>query len=76
VAPYDAQIDKTGWVWSDNMMDDRVLRLDPKSGKTVQYLMPVETNARRISVDDTGAKPALWIGANHQAVVMKVEPLE
>ena len=42
----------------------------------VQYLMPVETNGRRIAVDDYGAKPGLWIGANHQAVVMHVEPLD
>ncbi len=40
------------------MMDDRVTRIDPKTGKTVQYLMPVETNARRIAVDDYGEKPA------------------
>jgi hypothetical protein len=38
--------------------------------------MPVETNGRRIAVDDYGATPGLWIGANHQAVVMHVEPLE
>jgi streptogramin lyase len=58
------------------MMDDRVTRLDPKTGKTVQFLMPIETNSRRIAVDDYGAKPGIWIGANHQAIVMKVEPLE
>jgi virginiamycin B lyase len=74
-SPYDAQVDKTGIVWTDNMMDDRVTRLDPKTGSTVQYLMPIETNARRIAVDNYGAKPSLWIGANHQAVVMHVEPL-
>ena len=75
-SPYDAQVDKNGEVWTDNMMDDKVTRLDPKTGKSVQFLMPVETNARRIAVDNYGGRPGLWIGANHQAVVMHVEPLE
>jgi streptogramin lyase len=75
-SPYDAQVDKEGKVWVGNMMDDRITRLDPTSAKTVQYLMPIETNFRRAAVDDYGAKPALWVGAQHQAVVMKVEPLE
>ena len=74
-APYDADLDKTGWVWTDNMMNDLVTRLDTKTGKTVQYLMPIETNGRRIAIDNYGEKPSLWIGANHQATVMHVEPL-
>src|SRR6266852_6197372 len=73
-SPYDAQIDKAGWVWTDNMMNDLVTRIDTKTGQAVQYLMPVETNGRRVAVDDYGTKPGLWIGANHQAVVMHVEP--
>jgi len=76
VAPYDAQIDKNGEIWTNNMMDDRVTRIDAKTGKAVQFLMPIETNARRIAVDDYGRKPSLWIGAQHQGVVMHVEPLE
>ena len=75
-APYDAQLDKTGWVWTNNMMDDRVTRINVSTGQTVQYLMPIETNARRVSVDNYAAKPVMWIGAQHLAVVMKVEPLE
>ena len=76
VAPYDAQIDKQNQVWTNNMMDDRVTRIDPQTGKAVQYLMPIETNARRIAVDNYGQKPSLWIGSNHLAVIMHVEPLE
>ena len=75
-SPYDAQVDEEGQVWTDNMMDDRVTRLDPKTGRTAQYLMPIETNARRIGVDNYGTKPSLWIGDNHQAVVMHVEPIQ
>jgi len=75
-APYDAELDKTGWVWTNNMMDDRVTRINTKTSQTVQYLMPIETNARRVSIDNYAAKPAMWIGAQHQAIVMKVEPLD
>jgi virginiamycin B lyase len=74
-SPYDAQVDKEGKVWVGNMMDDRITRLDPTTGKTVQYLMPIETNFRRASVDDYSAKPVMWVGAQHLATVMKVEPL-
>ena len=58
------------------MMDDRVTRINTKTGETIQYLMPIETNARRVSIDNYGDKPVMWIGAQHQAVVMKVEPLD
>ena len=75
-APYDAELDRTGWVWTNNMMDDRVTRINTSTGQTVQYLMPIETNARRVSIDNYGAKPVMWIGAQHLAVVMKVEPLD
>lgn len=75
-SPYDAQSDKAGQVWTGNMMDDRITRLNPTNGQFVQYLMPIETNLRRISVDDRGSKPALWVGAQHQATVMHIEPLE
>ena len=75
-SPYDAAPDKEGQVWTGNMMDDRITRLNPQNGQFVQYLMPIETNLRRIAVDDHGAKPTLWVGAQHQATVMHVEPLE
>ena len=75
-SPYDAQVDKSGNVWTGNMMDDRITRLDPRTGAVVQYLMPIETNLRRIAVDNYETRPGLWVGAQHQAVVMKVEPLE
>jgi virginiamycin B lyase len=75
-APYDAELDKNGWVWTNNMMDDLVTRLDPETGEAIQYLMPIPTNGRRVAVDNYGDRPVLWVGANLEATVMKVEPLE
>ena len=75
-APYDGTIDKTGHVWTGSMTTDRVIRLDPKTGKMDEYLLPRSTNIRRVFVDDRGAIPALWVGNNHGASIVKLEPLD
>jgi hypothetical protein len=38
--------------------------------------MPRFTNIRRVFVDNSGPKPVLWIGNNHGASILKVEPLD
>ena len=58
------------------MSSDRVIRIDTRSGKQTEYQLPAYTNVRRIYVDDSQAKPALWIGNNHGASIIKVEPLD
>ena len=75
-APYDAVLDKNGEIWTGNDNDDRITRIDSKTGRTIQYLMPHEINVRRVFVDNSAAKPALWVGSNHTASIFKVEPLE
>ncbi len=75
-APYDAALDKTGHVWAGGMNADRVVRLDVKTGKMVEYQLPNQTNIRRIYVDDSQARPVLWIGNNHGAAIIKVETLD
>ncbi len=75
-APYDAIMDKTGHVWTGSMTSDRVVRLDPKTGKMDEYMLPRSTNIRRVFVDERGPKPILWIGSNHGASIVKVEPLD
>jgi virginiamycin B lyase len=75
-APYDATMDKTGHVWTGSMTTDRVIRLDPKTGKMDEYLLPKSTNIRRVFVDDRGARPALWVGSNHGASIVKLEPMD
>ncbi len=75
-APYDVAIDKRGFAWTGSMSSDRVLRLDPKTGQFTEYLMPRFTNIRRMFVDNSGPKPVVWIGNNHGASILKVEPLD
>jgi streptogramin lyase len=76
-APYDVVAIKGGAeVWTGSMLTDQVSRLDTASGQVVDYLLPKTTNIRRVFVDDTGARPVLWVGSNHGATIVKVEPLD
>ena len=74
--PYDAVLDKSGEAWTGSMLSDRVSRLDPKTGEFVEYLLPRRTNIRRVFVDNSTTPPTLWIGNNHGAAIVKVEPLD
>jgi streptogramin lyase len=58
------------------MLTDFVSRLDTKSGTVTDYLLPRNTNIRRVFVQETGDKQALWVGSNHGASIVKVEPLD
>jgi streptogramin lyase len=74
--PYDVFVDRTGTLWSAGMSSDRVLRLDPRSGASVEYLLPQQTNVRRIFIDETTTPVTLWTGNNHHAAILKLEPLD
>jgi virginiamycin B lyase len=75
-APYDVALDKNGFAWTGSMANDRVLRLDPKTGEFTEYLLPRFTNIRRVFVDNSGPKPAFWVGNNHGASIIKLETLD
>lgn len=75
-APYDVALDASGGVWSGGMNSDRFLRMNVETGEKVEYLMPRETNTRRVFVDNSGSLPVLWTGNNHAASILKVEPLD
>jgi hypothetical protein len=74
--PYDATIDKNGEAWTGSMSTDRILRLNPESGEFVEYLLPRSTNIRACS--STTARPPVtfWVGNNHGASIIRLEPLE
>jgi virginiamycin B lyase len=75
-APYDAVFDRNGDAWTGSMLTDRVARLDVKSGQYTEYMLPRPTNIRRVYVDDSKKPGTLWVGNNHGASIIKVEPLE
>jgi virginiamycin B lyase len=72
--PYRSQFDKNGEIWSSTMSTDRVVRLDPKTGETVQYLMPGDTNMRTVALDNSTNPVTFWVGSNHDHSLVKVEP--
>ena len=75
-APYDVVIDKNGEAWSGSMMTDRVLRLDTKTGQYTEYLLPTPTNIRRVWIDNSTTPVTFWVGSNHGASIVKLEPLD
>ena len=74
--PYDVTSDKDGKVWIGGEFTDRILRLDPKTGEFVEYLLPRPTNVRRVFVDNRTTPPTFWVGNNHGASIVRLEPLE
>ena len=58
------------------MFNDRVVRVNSTTGETVEYLLPRSTNIRRVDVDNSTNPPALWVGNNHGASIVKVERLD
>ena len=75
-SPYDTVYDRNGDAWTGSMNTDRVARLDVKTGQYIEYPLPRPTNIRRVYVDDSKNPGTLWIGSNHGASIVKVEPLD
>jgi virginiamycin B lyase len=74
--PYYVTWDKNGELWTGGMTTDRVVRVNPKTGETLEYLMPRDTNMRRVFVDNSTTPVTFWTGSNHGASIVKVEPLD
>jgi hypothetical protein len=58
------------------MNTDRILRVDLESGEYTEYPLPSQTNIRRVFVDNATPPPTFWVGNNHHATLVKVEPLD
>jgi virginiamycin B lyase len=72
--PYYPIVDRNGEIWTGGMTTDRVVRLDPKTNTTVEYMLPKDTNIRRVFVDNTTTPVTFWTGSNHGASIVKLEP--
>jgi virginiamycin B lyase len=74
-SPYDAAMAKDGHVWTGGMNADRILRMNLATGKFTEYPLPHATNVRRVFVDNNVTPPVFWVGNNHGAAVIKIEPI-
>jgi hypothetical protein len=65
-------------VWTGSISADRVARMNEATGEWTMYLLPKETNLRHIHVQRpaNGGLSSLWVGMNHQARIVHIEPLE
>ncbi len=75
-SPYDVMIDKNEEAWTGSMVTDQVTRVDTKTGRMVDYLLPRTTNIRRVFIDNSTTPVTFWVGSNHGASIIKLEPLE
>jgi virginiamycin B lyase len=75
-APYDVITDRNGEAWTGSMTSDQVTRLNTRTGEAINYLLPRNTNIRRVFVDNSTTPVTFWAGSNHGASIVKLEPLE
>jgi virginiamycin B lyase len=73
--PYDAQFDDKTYLWGGGMDSDRVQRLNVSTGRFSEYLLPQQTNIRRVDVDRSTPLSSVWIGDQQNARIVHVEPL-
>ena len=74
--PYDVTADRNGEAWAGNEYNDRIVRLNPITGQMIEYLLPRQTNVRRVWVDNRTNPVTFWVGSNHGASIVKLEPLD
>jgi len=58
------------------MVSDQVTRLNTRNGDMIDYLLPRSTNIRRVFVDNSTTPVTFWVGSNHGASIIKLEPLD
>jgi virginiamycin B lyase len=75
-SPYDVVLDRNEELWTGSMITDHVTRLNTKTDEMVDYLLPRTTNIRRVYVDNTTNPVTFWVGSNHGASIIKLEPLD
>jgi streptogramin lyase len=73
ISPYYARPDAKGYIWVSSTGSDRLLRLDPRTGEVVKYLMPVYYDARKVVVDTSADHTTVWLPNKNRAQLIRVE---
>lgn len=73
ISPYYARPDGKGRIWVSATGSDRLLRLDPKTGAVVQYLMPVHYDARKVVVDLNADRTTVWLPNKNANELVRIE---
>ncbi len=74
--PHDAVVDAQGTVWYSDFGSQFVGRLDPKTGKVVEYVVPLmdphePRGALDLEIDPSGY---VWLGTMYQGVIARMDP--
>ena len=72
--PYDVVADKNGEAWAGFMFTDRVTRLDPKTGQMPDYLLRGIPISGECSWTTQPRRSPFWVGNDHGASIIKLEP--
>ena len=73
---YYARPDRNGDVWTSSNGTDRLLRLDPRTGQVLEYLMPVYYDARKVVTEPSGDRVVVWLPNKNMSQLIRVEPLD
>ena len=58
------------------MGSDRVVRIEANTGETIEYLMPVYYDARKVVVDRSSGRTVVWLPNKNLAQLIRIEPLD
>lgn len=74
--PHDAMVDSEGMVWYGDFGSQYLGRLDPKTGKIVEYPVPLMDPKAPTGLLDVGFDPDgnIWLGTMYQGVIAKFDP--
>ena len=74
--PYTASVpDRDGYVYAPSNMTERLMRLDPDTGRVVEFQMPTDFDTKKIVYDPSTDRPTLWMANTRNARLIRVEPL-
>ena len=76
MAPHDVLVGKDGIVWFSSFGEQKLGRLDPKTGKVTEFAYPMHreaapTGSLGLRADNAGN---LWLGNMYQATIVKFDP--
>jgi virginiamycin B lyase len=73
MAPYGAAPDNNGDVWASSIGSDRLIRVNPKTGETTLYLMPVYYDSRTVKVDRSATMTTIWLPNKNLSELIRIE---
>ena len=73
MSPYAAAPDRDGQAWVSSNGSDRVIRVNPTTGETIEYLMPMYYDARKVVVDPSTLNTTIWLPNKNLAQLIRIE---